>query len=123
VSQELDSIIRTGKFTFHLGDEQLGSREGEMFLEYEPSSAQLLAPVTSPAPQQDPAEPRYLFTESHPELGRVRKERWNSEQIRDFVRKLGFMDTEREEGGVRIKHFLHLSQVRGCGEGAGEGCG
>ena len=35
---------------------------------------------------------------------------WNSEHIADFVRKLGFLDTERE-GGERIKLFIHLNSV------------
>ena len=37
-------------------------------------------------------------------------ESMNMEQVKDFVRKLGFMDKEKE-GGDKIKHFLHLSQV------------
>ncbi len=37
-------------------------------------------------------------------------ENMNIEQVKDFVRKLGFMDKEKE-GGDKIKHFLHLSQV------------
>ena len=39
------------------------------------------------------------------------EQRWNSEQISDFVRKLGFLDTEKE-GGEIIKRFLHLNSVR-----------
>ena len=39
-------------------------------------------------------------------------ERWNTEQIGDFVRKLGFLDKEKDkEGGDKIKHFLHVSEV------------
>ncbi len=37
-------------------------------------------------------------------------ESMNIDQVKDFVRKLGFMDKEKE-GGDKIKHFLHLSQV------------
>ena len=37
-------------------------------------------------------------------------EKWNIEQINDFVRKLGFLDTEKE-GGDKIKLFLHISEV------------
>ena len=40
----------------------------------------------------------------------VRKEKKNSEQIRDFVRKLGFVDEEKK-GGDQIRHFLQLNQV------------
>ena len=38
------------------------------------------------------------------------KERWSKEQIDDFVRKLGFLDSEKE-GGDKIKNFLHLNEV------------
>ena len=38
------------------------------------------------------------------------KERWSKEQIDDFVRKLGFLDAEKE-GGDKIKHFLRLNEV------------
>ena len=38
------------------------------------------------------------------------KQRWNSEQIADFVRKLGFLDTKKEGGDI-IKKFLHLNSV------------
>jgi hypothetical protein len=33
----------------------------------------------------------------------------NGEQIRDFVRKLGFLDKDKDD--EKIKHFLHLNQV------------
>ena len=35
---------------------------------------------------------------------------WSGEQINDFVRKLGFLDTEKE-GGDKIKNFLHINEV------------
>ena len=38
------------------------------------------------------------------------EQRWNSEQIADFVRKLGFLDT-KQEGGDMIRKFLHLNSV------------
>ena len=38
------------------------------------------------------------------------EQRWTSEQIADFVRKLGFLDVKKE-GGDLIKHFLHLNSV------------
>ena len=40
----------------------------------------------------------------------VNMQRWNSEQISDFVRKLGFLDTEKEAGN-KIKDFLHVNEV------------
>ena len=39
-------------------------------------------------------------------------EHWNTEQIGDFVRKLGFLDKEKDKGeGYKIKHFLHVNEV------------
>lgn len=39
-------------------------------------------------------------------------ERWNTEQIGDFVRKLGFLDKEKDkEEGDKIKHFLQVNEV------------
>lgn len=37
-------------------------------------------------------------------------EKWNVEQIQDFVRKLGFIGSEKE-GGDKIKHYRHISDV------------
>ena len=50
--------------------------------------------------------------EQDAEQGKALKlERWNQEQIADFARKLGFIDTEKE-GGEKIKHYRHISDVR-----------
>ena len=38
------------------------------------------------------------------------EQRWTGERIGDFVRKLGFLDTEKH-GGDKIKQFLHLNSV------------
>ncbi len=38
------------------------------------------------------------------------EDRWNEEAIGDFVRKLGFLDSEGE-AGTDISHFLHINQV------------
>lgn len=38
---------------------------------------------------------------------------WNNDQIRDFVRKLGFLDKEKDtEISDLVKHFLFVSEVR-----------
>lgn len=84
--------MKTGSYTFCFGEE-LGS-EGQVFLEYvyEPSSASSLV-------KEEPQEETYI------------KEKWNSEQIRDFVRKLRFIVRDDDEGRDHIKHFLYLNQV------------
>lgn len=76
-----------------------------MFLEYVPSSTHLLTPTPDP---HQVATPSSLGVE--PQGDKVRREKWNREQIGDFVRKLGFLDKDKE-GGDRIKLFLRLSQV------------
>ena len=38
------------------------------------------------------------------------KKCWNNELISDFVRKLGFLDQDKEEG-KQIKRFLHINEV------------
>ena len=49
-----------------------------------------------------------IFLEHVPSLGN--KKCWNNEQISDFVRKLGFLDQDKEEG-KQIKLFLHVNEV------------
>ena len=58
-------------------------------------------------PLQDPTAPFSNIT-----MGGV-EQKWSSEQIADFVRKLGFLDAEKE-GGDKIKLFLHLNSVSYC---------
>lgn len=88
---ELDCIIKTGRYTFHLGEENGG--EVLMFLEYD------------------------FHTTSEQELGgqlegvhRTVHRVKNGAQVRDFLMKLGFLNRD-EAGGDRVKGFLHLSQV------------
>ena len=45
-----------------------------------------------------------------PSAGDVVEQKWNEEEIEDFVRKLGFLDAEGSDGDL-INHFLHLNQV------------
>lgn len=65
--------------------------------------------------------PRILLRTESQQLGHEigqklsNMERWNTEQIGDFVRKLGFLDKEKDrEGGDKIKHFLHVNEVITC---------
>ena len=116
VAKELESISKTGIYTFHLAAvDNMGVNGDHMLLEYHPASIQ---PVTPHLEMKNPldkgaespvisAEPTEVLLQKH-----SRKEKWNLEQIGDFVRKLGFLDENKEEeGGVRIKHFLLLNQV------------
>lgn len=87
---ELECIIATGNYLFLAPNSN--SNGTVLKLEYSPYS--------------------YQFT-SHSRNGHeaaTNMQCWNSEQISDFVRKLGFLDTEKA-GGDKIKHFLHVSEV------------
>ena len=72
-------------------------------LEYSPSPLHQFPPPSLPSSQPSSLEDQDV----------VNMQRWNSEQISDFVRKLGFLDTEKE-GGHDIKHFLHVNEVCVC---------
>ena len=122
MAQDLDCITRTGFYLFHL-TEDTGEGEAEIFLEYSPSSSgqQPFSFPSQPSSLEDPeARPITAAQLSEARSGsedftgvpRVPKaERWNSEQINDFVRKLGFLDTETKQGEA-IKNFLHINEVR-----------
>ena len=89
MAKELDCIIGTGKYTFHLGGEESESSHGKMFLDYD----------------------FHDTSHSQTDPGKVHRE-MSDEQIRDFVRRLGFLDNDKDEDvAKKIKHFLHLSQV------------
>ena len=83
VAKQLDCITTTGNYLFLTSDTT--SSGALLNLEYSPSQHSSL---------KDP----------------VNVQCWNSEHINDFVRKLGFLDTEKE-GGYKIKHFLHINEV------------
>ena len=107
MANELESIINTGVYIFTLSSGASGG-EAVMMLEYV-ASAQHVIPPTS----QVDEEGLCTYTESGLGNGTHvvnRKENWNREQINDFVRKLGFLDAQKE-GGDQIKHFLHINEV------------
>ena len=94
IKDDLVCIISTGYFTFEFGFEESG-KENQLLLLYEPNLAQL-------------SPPREGFQTQRAHTLR-RKGVWNSDQIGDFVRKLGFIN--KEKGVDQVKDFLHLSQV------------
>ena len=76
-----------------------------------------------PTSQQNVSDQRSHYSEDESEqkslhhgqkgyssMPKTNKQSWNSEQISDFVRKLGFLDKAKEEG-KQIKHFLHINEV------------
>ena len=96
MAQDLSSIIKTGHYCFEMKQD---TSQWQMFLEYEPITVQF-------------STPSEMATESTERFGKVRLEKWSGEQIDDFVRKLGFLDKEKEEGRERIIAFLHFNQAR-----------
>ena len=125
VANELEGILKSGHYIFRLTSDEMSSG-AEIMLEYSPHSS----PATEPHSQPFQASLEEADTEGGPptsqkpshrrtfsrhesrteEIATSNVERWSSEQITDFVRKLGFLDTEKE-GGDNIKHFLHINEV------------
>jgi len=101
IAKELDCIIATGNYLFLTPD--TSSSWGELMLEYSPPRLHQFPPPSLPSSQPSSLEDQDV----------VNMQRWNSEQISDFVRKLGFLDTEQEVGD-KIKHFLHVNEVCVC---------
>ena len=123
VAMELERIIATGYYTFQLdvckGTDHSGGDQWQLFLEYEPYTATFStsntfsSTITSTFSNDDThvvAIPQHEGELSLNGNFQHCKERKTSEQINDFVRKLGFMDKEKE-GGDFIKDFLYFSQV------------
>ena len=80
MAKELDCLITTGYYLFHTPE--TGSSGAELMLEFSLKGTETT----------------------------LNMQHWNSEHISDFVRKLGFLDMEKE-GGDNIKHFLHVNEV------------
>ena len=118
MANELECIITTGLFIFTLSSGGASGGEASMALQYVPSAQSVFPPITQVeeggTPRTLPNSGNYhesgLSNGAH---GANRTENWNREQINDFVRKLGFLDAQRE-GGDQIKHFLHINEVQYC---------
>lgn len=110
VGKELRCILKTGEYNFDLGL-NFGTEVGfdgvkcELFLNYEAYS--LLHPSQSSSDIKSLA----AQTVGNIQQKEVYSQKLNSEQIKDFLRKLGFIDKEKKEEDTSIKDFLYLSQV------------
>ena len=89
MEETLQCIINTGYYSLSL-DKNTGD---QLFLHYEPSFTQQTLIIRG---------------------GEIVKEKWNNEQIRDFVRRLGFVDKDEAKSGAQIRLFLSLDQVNFC---------
>lgn len=106
VVEDLHCIVKTGCYTFCLG-----SGPPQVSLEYQPSSVQMVSSPVEREPQSLQKDP----------VCNVCTETWNSEQIEDFIRNIGFtvvddeylkkleinVDAYREQ----IESFQYLNQV------------
>ena len=106
VAKELDIILKTGSYSFKLPIDGAV----QMTLDYTPSPSQSTSITDGKT-----SGSHSIVSQTEPKVEGIaykppKQEQWNYEQIGDFVRKLGFMDTEKE-GGERIKHFRHISGV------------
>ena len=88
VARELDCVLKTGHYEF-VFTSAAERTKGTLELIYRPM-------IVAYVEEGGAAE--------------VVTQRWNKEQINDFVRKLGFLDSEGAAGD-KINHFLHLHQV------------
>lgn len=89
MSKELDCIINTGSYILQCGEgKYIIDGEVQKFLEYD---------------VHDSSE---LEHGGQRTVHRVK----NSEQVRDFLTKLGFLNRD-DTGGDKVKDFLYLSQV------------
>ena len=53
-----------------------------------------------------------VFLHFKPQMSSCISETWNNEQIDDFVRKLGFLESQTPDVDQQVKMFQQLSQVR-----------
>ena len=109
VAHQLDVILDTGYYSFKLNIDG----EVQMTLEYTPSASHP-SRMEEGTDGRATAQATGSWTITSQLSGTTEKtpkhDQWNSEQIGDFVRKLGFMDTEKE-GGEKIKRFKHINSV------------
>ena len=112
MAKELECIVDTGIYIFTLTSDASGGK-AEIMLEYVPSTNSAVPPPLNDMSMEEGGTPPRSI--SYPESGTgvnaaKQRESWSQEQINDFVRKLGFLDTQKE-GGAKIKHFLHIDEV------------
>ncbi|KAL5475165.1 hypothetical protein EMCRGX_G027231 [Ephydatia muelleri] len=132
VEKDLDSIIQTGHYQFEFSSTEAivislhycHASSAQATLSSQPSSLEEGPPQRPQAGTKDgkkgsgiaqaalSGQPFGMETEAgkNDDKESSSKERWSKEQIDDFVRKLAFLDAEKE-GGDKIKHFLHLNET------------
>lgn len=114
VDKELECILESGHYTFKRDISD--TRIAYIMLEYIPATYKPGESIleengfvnTSEVPLLQHQDSQ---TESEKKMSSF--EKWSEEMINDFVRKLGFLDTESGRGR-KIKRFLHINEVSNC---------
>ena len=115
VAHQLDEIYETGHYLFKLPIDG----EAELSLKYTPSAHQTSSIEWSTESETGSTSGVSIMTSGERKSNDLVVdsggespivEQWSSEQIGDFVRKLGFMDSEKERG-KKIKNFRYISTV------------
>ena len=114
VARQLHEIFETGHYSFKLPIHG----EAELRLEYTPADQTSSTELSTESETGSTIGDSIMAIEKTNSDDIIIKsggegpmqEQWNSEQIGDFVRKLGFIDLEKE-GGEKIKHFRYINTV------------
>ena len=101
VAGDLERIFKTGNYNFIIPENV--AEPGKVELVYKPSTKQ--TPVEN-AEVTDEEQTSGI----HQKSDSVKAEIWDCEQAGTFVRKLGFLDSEKA-GGEMVKPFLHINEV------------
>ena len=101
VASDLDRVFQTGHYNFIIPENM--AEPGKVELMYKPSTKRTLV-VNAEIPSEEETSRIRQKGDS------VKAEIWDSEQTSTFVRKLGFLDSEKA-GGNMVKSFLHINEV------------
>ena len=101
VAGDLDRIFQTGHYNFLIPENV--AVPGKVELVYKPSTKRTRA-LNGGIPSEKQT------TGIHQKRDSIKAEIWDCEQIGTFVRKLGFLDSEKA-GGEMVKPFLHINEV------------
>ena len=101
VGTDLERIFQTGHYNFIIPENM--ADPGKVELIFKPSTKRTLVANTE-IHGEEQMSVIHLKDES------VKAEIWDHEQAGTFVRKLGFLDSEKA-GGEMVKPFLHINEV------------
>ena len=88
-----------------------GEHNSEVLLQYEPTMESLLKKRRLKALSENYDEAPVLKSSTLERQFSCVSETWNSEQIDDFVRKLGFLEAQNADVEHKVKLFQQLNQV------------